>query len=275
MTSELIIKDLHVTVDDGAKEVLKGVNLTIRQGEVHALMGPNGSGKSTLSYAIMGHPHYQVTGGDILLDGESILEMEPNERARLGLFLAFQYPVAVPGVSMANFLRTAVSNVRGYTDQPMVSDTSRSGVVGSNLMPMREFRNELLGKMDEFHVDRSFAKRYLNEGFSGGEKKRVEILQMAMLQPKIAIMDETDSGLDIDALRVVSDGVNKLAGPGLGILLITHYQRILNYVQPDFVHVFYNGRIVMSGGPDLAHELEQKGYQWVKDEFGEVELVKA
>jgi Fe-S cluster assembly ATP-binding protein len=275
MTSELIIKDLHVTVDDGAKEVLKGVNLTIRQGEVHALMGPNGSGKSTLSNAIMGHPHYQVTGGDILLDGESILEMEPNERARLGLFLAFQYPVAVPGVSMANFLRTAVSNVRGYTDQPMVSDTSRPGVVGSNLMPMREFRNELLTKMDEFHVDRSFAKRYLNEGFSGGEKKRVEILQMAMLQPKIAIMDETDSGLDIDALRVVSDGVNKLAGPGLGILLITHYQRILNYVQPDFVHVFYNGRIVMSGGPELAHELEQKGYQWVKDEFGEVELVKA
>jgi Fe-S cluster assembly ATP-binding protein len=275
MTSELIIKDLHVTVDDGAKEVLKGVNLTIRQGEVHALMGPNGSGKSTLSNAIMGHPHYQVTGGDILLDGESILEMEPNERARLGLFLAFQYPVAVPGVSMANFLRTAVSNVRGYTDQSMVSDTSRPGVVGSNLMPMREFRNELLTKMDEFHVDRSFAKRYLNEGFSGGEKKRVEILQMAMLQPKIAIMDETDSGLDIDALRVVSDGVNKLAGPGLGILLITHYQRILNYVQPDFVHVFYNGRIVMSGGPELAHDLEQKGYQWVKDEFGEVELVKA
>ncbi len=260
MTSELVIKDLHATVDDGAKAVLKGVNLTIRQGEVHALMGPNGSGKSTLSNAIMGHPHYQVTSGDILLDGESILEMEPNERARLGLFLAFQYPVAVPGVSMANFLRTAVSNVRGYTDQPMVSDNNRPGMVGSNLMPMREFRNELLSKMDEFHVDRSFAKRYLNEGFSGGEKKRVEILQMAMLQPKIAIMDETDSGLDIDALRVVSDGVNKLAGPGLGILLITHYQRILNYVQPDFVHVFFDGRIVISGGAELAHELEAKGY---------------
>lgn len=275
MTSELVIKDLHATVDDGAKEVLKGVNLTIRQGEVHALMGPNGSGKSTLSNAIMGHPHYQVTSGDILLDGESILEMEPNERARLGLFLAFQYPVAVPGVSMANFLRTAVSNVRGYTDQPMVSDNNRPGMVGSNLMPMREFRNELLSKMDEFHVDRSFAKRYLNEGFSGGEKKRVEILQMAMLQPKIAIMDETDSGLDIDALRVVSDGVNKLAGPGLGILLITHYQRILNYVQPDFVHVFFDGRIVISGGAELAYELEAKGYQWVKDEFGETELVKA
>ena len=272
MTSELVIKDLRVAVDDGEKEVLKGVNLTIRQGEVHALMGPNGSGKSTLSYAIMGHPHYTVTGGDILLDGESILELEPNERARRGLFLAFQYPVAVPGVSMANFLRTAVSNVRGYTDQPAPSD--RPGVVGSNLMPMRDFRNELLSKMDEFHVDRSFAKRYLNEGFSGGEKKRVEILQMAMLQPKIAIMDETDSGLDIDALRVVSDGVNKLSGPGLGILLITHYQRILNHVQPDFVHVFYNGRVVMSGGAELAHQLEQKGYQWVKDEFGETELVK-
>ncbi|HNS02460.1 MAG TPA: Fe-S cluster assembly ATPase SufC [Anaerolineae bacterium] len=275
MTSELVIKDLRVAVDDGAKEVLKGVNLTIRQGEVHALMGPNGSGKSTLSNAIMGHPHYQVTGGDILLDGESVLEMEPNERARLGLFLAFQYPVAVPGVSMANFLRTAVSNVRGYTDQPIVNDNNRPGMVGSNLMPMREFRNELLAKMDEFHVDRGFAKRYLNEGFSGGEKKRVEILQMAMLQPKIAIMDETDSGLDIDALRVVSDGVNKLAGPGLGILLITHYQRILNYVQPDFVHVIFDGRIVVSGGPELAHELEDKGYQWVKDEFGEAELVKA
>ncbi|MER2600571.1 MAG: Fe-S cluster assembly ATPase SufC [Caldilineales bacterium] len=268
MTSELVIRDLHVAVNDGEKAVLKGVNMTIRQGEVHALMGPNGSGKSTLSYAIMGHPHYTITSGDILLDGESILELEPNERARRGLFLAFQYPVAVPGVSMANFLRTAVSNIRGYTDQPAPAAEGRSGVVGSNLMPMREFRKEMLDKMDEFHVDRDFAKRYLNEGFSGGEKKRVEILQMAMLQPKIAIMDETDSGLDIDALRVVSDGVNKLAGPGLGIMLITHYQRILNYVRPDFVHVFYNGRVVMSGGPELAHELEQKGYQWVKDQFG-------
>ena len=200
--------------------------------------------------------------------------MEPNERARRGLFLAFQYPVAVPGVSMANFLRTAVSNVRGYTDQAAASNGgSKSGVVGSNLMPMRDFRKELLDKMDEYNVDRSFAKRYLNEGFSGGEKKRAEILQMAMLQPKIAIMDETDSGLDIDALRVVSDGVNKLAGPGLGILLITHYQRILNYVQPDFVHVFYNGRVVISGGGELAHQLEAQGYQWVKDEFGEAELV--
>lgn len=276
MTSELVIKDLHVTVDDGAKEVLKGVNLTIRQGEIHALMGPNGSGKSTLSYAIMGHPHYAVTEGDILLDGESILELEANERARKGLFLAFQYPVAVPGVSMANFLRTAVSNVRGYTDQPAGGNgDGRPGAIGSNLMPMREFRKELLDKMDEFHVDRSFSKRYLNEGFSGGEKKRVEILQMAMLQPKIAIMDETDSGLDIDALRVVSDGVNKLAGPNLGILLITHYQRILNYVKPDHVHVFHDGRVVLSGGPELAFELEEKGYQWVKDEFGERELVPA
>jgi Fe-S cluster assembly ATP-binding protein len=274
MTSELVIKDLHVAVDEGEKEVLRGVNLTIRQGEVHALMGPNGSGKSTLSYAILGHPHYTVTSGDILLDGESILELEPNERARRGLFLAFQYPVAVPGVSMANFLRTAVSNIRGYTDQPAPGNGgSRQGVVGSNLMPMRDFRNELLAKMDEFNVDRNFAKRYLNEGFSGGEKKRAEILQMAMLQPKIAIMDETDSGLDIDALRVVSDGVNKLAGPDLGILLITHYQRILNYVQPDFVHVFYNGRVVISGGSELAHQLEAQGYQWVKDEFGEAELV--
>jgi Fe-S cluster assembly ATP-binding protein len=269
MSSELVIKDLHVKVVDADLEVLKGVDLTVRQGEIHALMGPNGSGKSTLSYAIMGHPHYEVTGGDVLLDGESVLEMEPNERARKGIFLAFQYPVAVPGVSMANFLRTAVSNVRGYTDQPAAGE--KPGTIGSNLMPMRDFRKELLDKMDEFHVDRSFAKRYLNEGFSGGEKKRVEILQMAMLQPKFAIMDETDSGLDIDALRVVSDGVNKLAGPDLGILLITHYQRILNYVKPDYVHVFYGGRIVMSGGPELAHELEEKGYQWVKQQFGQGE----
>ena len=274
MTSELVIKDLHVTVADGEKEVLKGVNLTIRQGEIHALMGPNGSGKSTLSNAIMGHPHYAVTQGDILLDGESILDMEPNERARKGIFLAFQYPVAVPGVSMANFLRTAVSNIRGFTDQPAPSE-KKQGLIGSNLMPMKDFRKEFLGKMDEFNVDRSFAKRYLNEGFSGGEKKRVEILQMAMLQPKFAIMDETDSGLDIDALRVVSDGVNKLAGPDLGILLITHYQRILNYVKPDFVHVFFNGRIVMSGGPEIAYELEEKGYSWVTDQFGELELVAA
>ncbi|MCB0199128.1 MAG: Fe-S cluster assembly ATPase SufC [Caldilineae bacterium] len=275
MTSELVIQNLHVTVNDGEKEVLKGVNLTIRQDEIHALMGPNGSGKSTLAYAIMGHPHYTVTEGDILLDGESVLEMEPNERARKGLFLAFQYPVAVPGVSMANFLRTAVSNVRGYTDQQPTSEDGRPGVIGSNLMPMRDFRRELLDKMDEYHVDRDFAKRYLNEGFSGGEKKRVEILQMAMLQPKIAIMDETDSGLDIDALRVVSDGVNKLAGTGLGILLITHYQRILEYVKPDYVHVFYNGRIVRSGGAEVAHELEARGYQSVREEFGEPELVTA
>jgi Fe-S cluster assembly ATP-binding protein len=274
MTSELVIQNLRVAVADGEKEVLKGVNLTIRQGEIHALMGPNGSGKSTLSNAIMGHPHYTVTGGDILLDGESILALEPNERARKGLFLAFQYPVAVPGVSMANFLRTAVSNVRGYTDQP-ASAGEKPGLIGSNLMPMKDFRKEFLGKMDEFNVDRSFAKRYLNEGFSGGEKKRVEILQMAMLQPKFAIMDETDSGLDIDALRVVSDGVNKLAGPSLGILLITHYQRILNYVKPQFVHVFFDGRIAMSGGPELAYELEQKGYKWVTDQFGEMELVAA
>jgi len=264
---------VNVGEGDNAKEVLKGVKLTIREGEIHAMMGPNGSGKSTLAYAIMGHPHYTITQGDILLNGESILDLEPNERARKGLFLAFQYPVAVPGVSMSNFLRTAVSNVRGYTDQPAADDGKQT--IGSNLMPMREFRKELLDKMDAFNVDRAFAKRYLNEGFSGGEKKRVEILQMAMLQPKIAIMDETDSGLDIDALRVVSEGVNKLASTGLGILLVTHYQRILNYVKPQFVHVFYNGRVVMSGGADLAHELEQKGYQWVKDEFDEMALVKA
>ncbi|MFN3981001.1 MAG: Fe-S cluster assembly ATPase SufC, partial [Caldilinea sp.] len=221
--SVLEIRNLHASVED--REILKGVNLTLRSGEIHALMGPNGSGKSTLAYVIAGHPHYEVTEGDILLDGESILEMEADERTKAGLFLAFQYPVAVPGVSVANFLRTAVSNVRGYTAQPVEAE-GRSGVIGSNLMPMREFRKELNEKMKEFNVDPSFARRYLNDGFSGGEKKRTEVLQMAMLEPKFAIMDESDSGLDIDALRVVADGINKLATPDRGFLLITHYQRL-------------------------------------------------
>jgi Fe-S cluster assembly ATP-binding protein len=269
MSSELVIKDLFVNVD--GKPILQGVNLTIRQGEVHAIMGPNGSGKSTLAYTIAGHPHYEVVGGDILLDGESVLEMEPDERAKAGLFLAFQYPTAIPGVSMANFLRQAVSAVRGYTDKAKqtVNDGGSAKPIGSELMPMREFRKELTEKMDKLHIDPAFARRYLNEGFSGGEKKRAEILQMAMLDPKIAVLDETDSGLDIDALRVVAEGVNSLIGPNLGALLITHYQRLLNYIKPQFVHVFYNGRIVLSGGPELALELEEKGYDWIRKEFGE------
>jgi len=262
--STLEIRNLHATVEDA--EILKGVDLTLHSGEIHALMGPNGSGKSTLAYVIAGHPHYQVTEGDILLDGESILDMEADERARAGIFLAFQYPVAVPGVSVANFLRTAVSNVRGYTDK-QEGDNGNQGVIGSNLMPMREFRRELNAKMDEYNVDPSFARRYLNDGFSGGEKKRTEVLQMAMLEPKFAILDESDSGLDIDALRVVSDGINKLATPEMGFLLITHYQRILNYVKPDYVSIFYNGRIVKTGGPEVAHMLEERGYKWVEEEF--------
>ncbi len=269
MSAELVIKDLHVNVD--GKPILRGVNLTIRQGEVHALMGPNGSGKSTLAYTIAGHPHYEVISGDILLDGESVLEMEPDARAKAGLFLAFQYPTAIPGVSMANFLRQAVSAVRGYTDKAKqaVADGGSAKPIGSELMPMRDFRKELTDKMNRLHIDTAFARRYLNDGFSGGEKKRAEILQMAMLEPKIAVLDETDSGLDIDALRVVSEGVNSLLGPNLGVLLITHYQRLLNYIKPDFVHVFYNGQIVMSGGPEMALELEAKGYSWVREKFGE------
>ena len=270
--SVLEIRNLHATVEE--KEILKGVNLTLRSGEIHALMGPNGSGKSTLAYVMAGHPHYVVTEGDILLDGESVLEMEADERCKAGLFLAFQYPVAVPGVSVANFLRTAVSNVRGYTAQAAAlknganGSNGHSGVIGSHLMPMREFRKELNDKMKEYNVDASFARRYLNDGFSGGEKKRTEVLQMAMLAPKFAVLDESDSGLDIDALRVVADGINKLATPDRGFLMITHYQRLLNYVKPQFISIFFNGRIVQTGGPEIALMLEERGYGWVEKEFG-------
>jgi Fe-S cluster assembly ATP-binding protein len=269
--SVLEIRNLHATA--GEAEILKGVNLTLRSGEIHALMGPNGSGKSTLAYVIAGHPHYEVTQGDILIDGESVLEMEADERTRAGLFLAFQYPVSVPGVSVANFLRTAVSNVRGYTDKK--DETTGSGVIGSNLMPMREFRRELNDKMKEYNVDASFARRYLNDGFSGGEKKRTEVLQMAMLEPKFAILDESDSGLDIDALKVVADGINKLATEDRGFLMITHYQRLLNYVTPDYVSIFYGGRIVQTGGPEVAAMLEEKGYTWVEEHFANAEPVAA
>jgi len=269
--SVLEIRNLHASVED--TEILKGVNLTLHSGEIHALMGPNGSGKSTLAYVVAGHPHYTVTQGDILIDGESILDLEADERTKAGIFLAFQYPVAVPGVSVANFLRTAVSNVRGYTEK--AGEGNGSAVIGSNLMPMREFRRELNAKMGEYNVDPSFARRYLNDGFSGGEKKRTEVLQMAMLEPKFAILDESDSGLDIDALRVVADGINKLATPERGFLMVTHYQRLLNYVKPNYVSIFYNGRIVKTGGPEVALMLEERGYGWVEQEFGAAEAVAA
>jgi Fe-S cluster assembly ATP-binding protein len=244
----LEIRDLHVAVE--GKPILKGVSLTIHKGEVHALMGPNGSGKSTLSNTLMGHPNYTVTNGDILFKGESILELSPDERARRGLFLAFQYPVAISGVSVVNFLRTALKSIRGEE------------------VPVREFRKLLKEKMALLGMDDSFAGRYVNDGFSGGEKKRHEILQMAMLQPEMAILDETDSGLDIDALRTVAEGINKLTGPNLGVLLITHYQRILNYVRPHYVHVLVDGRIVKSGGSELAEKLEAQGYDWILRELG-------
>jgi len=273
MAAVLEIRDLHSSV--AGKEILKGVSLTIKQGEIHAMMGPNGSGKSTLAYTVMGHPNYTITSGDILYNGESILEWKADERARAGIFLAFQYPTSIPGVSMANFLRTAVSAMRGFTAKPAILPDGRPAPVGSNLMPMRDFRRELTEKMNMLGIPGDFARRYLNEGFSGGEKKRAEILQMALLQPKIAIMDETDSGLDIDALRTVAEGVNRLIEQpnGFGALVITHYQRLLNYIKPQHVHVFYKGRIVQSGGAELALTLEEKGYDWVKDQYGSADDV--
>lgn len=264
MGTDLRIQNLQVSVE--GKRILRGLNLEIKQGEVHALMGPNGSGKSTLAYTLLGHPKYHVEGGDILLAGESILEMEANERAQKGLFLAFQYPTTIPGVTLADFLRRSVSAVRRARDGAFTEKTDAGRGQGL-LMPMREFRRELLQKMQGLGVDQAFARRYVNEGFSGGEKKRVEVLQMAMLEPKIAILDETDSGLDIDALRTVAEGVDSLAGPQLGVLLITHYQRLLNYIKPHFVHILLDGQIVESGGPELAEDLEAKGYDWVREKY--------
>ncbi|HLX21321.1 MAG TPA: Fe-S cluster assembly ATPase SufC [Gaiellaceae bacterium] len=243
----LKLENLHVALEDGT-EIVKGVDLDVDLNEVHAIMGPNGSGKSTLSYAIMGHPAYEVTEGRILLDGEDVTEMGADERAQRGLFLAFQYPHAIPGVTVTNFLRSAINAVR----------KARAGK--DDPMPIPEFRTALLAQMDRLKVSRELASRYLNDGFSGGEKKRVEILQMAMLKPRIAVLDETDSGLDIDALRVVAGGVKELVGPDMGALVITHYQRILDYITPDHVHVFVDGRIVESGGPELAKKLEAGGY---------------
>ena len=245
----LEIKNLHVALEDGTR-IVKGVDLAVDVDEKHAIMGPNGSGKSTLAYALMGHPSYEITEGEILLDGDDVSAMEADERAQRGLFLAFQYPHAIPGVTVTSFLRSAINAKRkarnGGEDDPV---------------PIPEFRKELLGAMEELKVPRELASRYLNDGFSGGEKKRVEILQMAMLKPRIAVLDETDSGLDIDALKVVASGVNSLVGPQMGALVITHYQRILNYITPDHVHVFVDGRIVASGGSELAHQLEADGYE--------------
>jgi Fe-S cluster assembly ATP-binding protein len=247
--SQLEIKDLHIAIGD--KPIVKGLTLTIRQGEVHAIMGPNGTGKSTLAKAIAGHPDYAITGGEVLLDGKSILELEPDERARAGLFLAFQYPSEIPGVTIANFLRAAL----------------QARLAEGEELDATAYYKRLYSKMDLLKIDRKFTSRAVNEGFSGGEKKRCEILQMAMLEPAFALMDETDSGLDIDALRIVAEGVNALRGEKLGILLITHYQRLLNHIVPDFVHVMYDGRIVKSGDKSLALELEAKGYDWVKKEL--------
>lgn len=266
MGTELSIRNLQVSVD--GKRILRGLNLEVKQGEVHALMGPNGSGKSTLAYALMGHPKYQIEGGDIFLGGENLLELEADERARRGLFLAFQYPTTIPGVTLADFLRRSLSAVRyAHTGGP--AEAAGNGQRKSTLMPMREFRRELLQKMKDLGVDQSFARRYVNEGFSGGEKKRIEILHMAMLAPQIAILDETDSGLDIDALRTVAEGVQALIGPQLGVLLITHYQRLLNYIKPHFVHIMLDGQLVESGGPELAEMLEAKGYDWVREKYAE------
>ena len=252
---ELKIKNLHVSIDE--TPIIRGLNLSVKKGEVHAIMGPNGTGKSTLAYAVMGHPNYEVTEGEILVDGENIIDMAADERSRKGVFLAFQYPVSIPGVTVANFLRTAVNSHRRH-EEPKQDDIS-----------VLEFRKMLKSKMDLLEMDYSFGGRYLNEGFSGGEKKRTEVLQMAVLQPSFAILDETDSGLDIDAIRIVSEGVNALKGPDMGVIVITHYQRILNYIQPDFVHIMFDGRIVESGGQELSLLLEEQGYDWVREKYGQ------
>ncbi|HCV8955063.1 TPA: Fe-S cluster assembly ATPase SufC [Staphylococcus aureus] len=253
MASTLEIKDLHVSIED--KEILKGVNLTINTDEIHAIMGPNGTGKSTLSSAIMGHPSYELTKGEVLLDGVNILELEVDERAKAGLFLAMQYPSEITGVTNADFMRSAI-NAKREEGQEI------------NLM---QFIKKLDKNMDFLDIDKDMAQRYLNEGFSGGEKKRNEILQLMMLEPKFAILDEIDSGLDIDALKVVSKGINQMRGENFGALMITHYQRLLNYITPDKVHVMYAGKVVKSGGPELAKRLEEEGYEWVKEEFGSAE----
>ncbi|MDQ6695619.1 MAG: ATP-binding cassette domain-containing protein [Chloroflexota bacterium] len=292
----LVIKDLHVSVQ--GNEIIKGLDLTIREGEVHALMGPNGSGKSTLVNALMGNPNYQITAGTATLDGEDLLGLPPDERAKVGLFLGFQYPSSIPGVSVANFIRTALiskTKPRARNEQQLLSESGdvrrdtvaspsgleqptyvgRAGVVRSSNPAVKEFRKNLRSKLALLKMDESFITRYVNDGFSGGEKKRLEVLQMAMLTPKIAMLDEPDSGLDIDAVRVVAEGIESLRGPQLGVLLVTHYQRILNYVKPNFVHVMVRGHIVRSGGPELAQELESQGYEWLLKDYIDDEVVQA
>ena len=244
----LEIKNLHVALEDGP-EIVKGVDLTVDYGQKHAIMGPNGSGKSTLAYALMGHPSYEITEGQVLVDGEDVTELGADERAQRGMFLAFQYPHAIPGVTVTSFLRSAINAVR----------KAKAGE--DDPVPIPEFRKDLTEAMEKLKVSRELASRYVNDGFSGGERKRIEVLQLAMLRPSIAILDETDTGLDIDALKIVAEGVNALVGPELGVLLITHYQRLLNYIEPDFVHVFMDGRIVAEGGPELATTLEAEGYE--------------
>jgi Fe-S cluster assembly ATP-binding protein len=250
--ADLEIRNLHVSAE--GKEILKGLDLDVSKGEIHALMGPNGSGKSTLANAIMGHPALEVTEGEIRLEGDDITEAAPEDRARGGLFMAFQYPVAIPGVTVAKYLRMAVNAHREAT--------------GESEIKLKDFRKQTEAAMELVDIPREFSSRYLNDGFSGGEKKRMEILQLAMLRPKLAVLDETDSGLDIDALRTVAEGVNRFAGPDLGVLIITHYQRILHLVKPDFVHVMFEGRIVKQGGPELVELLEERGYGWIREEVG-------
>jgi Fe-S cluster assembly ATP-binding protein len=262
MTDELVISGLEVSI--GEKKILKGLDLTVRQGEVHALMGPNGSGKTSLAYTLMGHPDYTVDAGTITWRGQDLLALTPDRRAQLGVFLAFQYPSAIPGVTVASFLR----NIYNAVHHPKPADETGEANVKYTGIPLAKFRKLMEEKMSLLRMDPSFATRYVNEGFSGGEKKRLEMLQMAVLNPAMAILDETDSGLDIDALKNVADGINATLSPEMGVLMITHYQRMLNYVRPQFVHVLLDGRVVMSGGEELSHQLEANGYDWVRDQVG-------
>ena len=262
MTDELVISGLEVSI--GEKKILKGLDLTVRQGEVHALMGPNGSGKTSLAYTLMGHPEYTVNAGTVTWRGQDLLALTPDRRAQLGVFLAFQYPSAIPGVTVASFLR----NIYNAVHHPKPADETGAANVKYTGIPLAKFRRLMEEKMALLRMDPSFATRYVNEGFSGGEKKRLEMLQMAVLNPAMAILDETDSGLDIDALKNVAEGINANLSPEMGVLMITHYQRMLNYVQPQFVHVLLDGRVVMSGGEELSHQLEANGYDWVREQVG-------